>query len=246
MIEPYRRLATQTARARIMLAVRRSRGLVAQGMAEVRSFGRFLPANREISMAEATTSIANRNIELKARVRDDFAAANSAVQYLQAQLLGEVWQRDVYFFCADPKNKREPGRLKLRGESVDGQEWHWSFIWYERQNARKSRPSDYLIAPVHVDDAVPLVAALDQAWGKFAEVDKHRKIYLHGNIRIHLDTVVNLGRFVEFEAVLTPDEPPTFAHDNLKRLANLFQIEDSDLIESSYGDMMRDEYLRFR
>ena len=85
---------------------------------------------------------------------------------------------------------------------------------------------------------------LDAAWGKYAEVDKHRTLYLYQNVRIHLDEVVNLGRFIEFEAVIQLEDEQQLAHENLKRLMNLFQIEDGDLVELSYGDIMRNEIYR--
>jgi adenylate cyclase, class 2 len=188
-----------------------------------------------------------RNVELKARVRNDFTAAHAAIQYLPAAYQGELWQRDVYFYCADKKDQ-DPGRVKLRGESLDGQNWDWKLVWYARANSRKSKASDYRIAPIGVPDPVALADALDAAWGKYAEVDKHRVLYLYQNIRIHLDEVVNLGRFIEFEAMigLEEEQQPAqqLAHDTLKRLMNLFQIEDGDLVEISYGDMMRNEVYR--
>lgn len=193
-----------------------------------------------------------RNIELKARVRNDFTAAHAAIQYLPAAYQGELWQRDVYFYCADKTDKKDKdkdqtpplSRVKLRGESLDGQNWDWKFIWYARASQRKSKPSDYRIAPVIVPDPVALAETLDAAWGKYAEVDKHRTLYLYQNIRIHLDEVVNLGRFIEFEAMLEREDDQQLAHDNLKRLMNLFQIEDGDLVENSYGDIMRNEIYR--
>jgi predicted adenylyl cyclase CyaB len=184
-----------------------------------------------------------RNIELKARVRNDFTAAHAAIQYLPAAYQGEIWQRDVYFYCAEKKDQ-EQGRVKLRGESFDGQNWDWKFVWYARANSRKSKASDYRIAPVVVPDPVALAETLDAAWGKYAEVDKHRILYIYQNVRIHLDEVVNLGRFIEFEAMIQLEDEQQLAHDNLKRLMNLFQIEDGDLVELSYGDMMRNEVYR--
>jgi predicted adenylyl cyclase CyaB len=185
-----------------------------------------------------------RNIELKARVRNDFTAAHAAIQYLPAACQGELWQRDVYFYCADKKGQEHGDRLKLRGESLDGQNWDWKFVWYSRPNTRKSKASDYRIAPVVVPDPVALAETLDAAWGKYAEVDKHRILYVYQNIRIHLDEVVNLGRFIEFEAMIQLEDEQQLAHDNLKRLMNLFQIEDGDLVELSYGDIMRNEIYR--
>jgi adenylate cyclase class 2 len=187
----------------------------------------------------------NRNIELKARVRTDFGAIQQALQYLGASYAADLWQRDVYFHCAEVKDQ-DPGRLKLRGESPDGQQWQWWMIWYRRADRRTPRPSDYLMAPLLVPDPVALVQTLDAAWQKYAEVDKHRQVWWHQNIRIHLDEVVNLDRFVEFEAVVNTEEEQQAAHHELERLKNLFQIDNSDLVDVSYGDLIRSQVERIR
>lgn len=193
-------------------------------------------------MVVTTTS---RNIELKARVRTDFGAIQQALQYLPANFAGDLWQRDIYFHCAEVKDQ-EPGRLKLRGESPDGQQWQWWMIWYRRADRRTPRASDYLMAPLFVPDPVSLVQTLDAAWQKYAEVDKHRQVWWYQNIRIHLDEVVNLDRFVEFEAVVSSEEEQQAAHHELERLKNLFQLDNSDLVDVSYGDLMRNQVARIR
>jgi adenylate cyclase class IV len=203
------------------------------------------PKNSDAEAAMLVAMGMGRNIELKARVRNDFTAAHAAIQYLPAAYQGEVWQRDVYFYCADRKDQESPSRIKLRGESLDGQNWEWQFIWYARANSRKSKASDYRIAPIIVPDPVALAETLDAAWGKYAEVDKHRLVYIYQDrVRIHLDEVVSLGRFIEFEAMIQGEDEQQPAHDHLKRLMNLFQVEDGDLVEISYGDMIRNEIYR--
>jgi predicted adenylyl cyclase CyaB len=46
-----------------------------------------------------------------------------------------------------------------------------------------------------------MTAALTDALGVRAVVEKERRLLLLGNVRIHLDRVARLGAFVEFEAV---------------------------------------------
>jgi adenylate cyclase class 2 len=69
-------------------------------------------------------------------------------------------------------------------------------------------------------------------------VEKQREIYLHHNVRIHLDRVAGLGDFLEFEAVMGPDDTPSGAQAMLDRLTRHFQIAESDLVSASYSDLL--------
>jgi adenylate cyclase class IV len=201
------------------------------------------------------TAPVNRNVELKARIRTDFSAIHAALQYLGAEFGGTLAQQDIYFHCAEVKDL-DPSRLKLRGESTDGENWQWWMIWYRRPDRRAPRPSDYRIAPIGIPDSdslLALVETLDAAWQRYAVVNKHRQLFwfrdrehLGITVRIHLDEVVNLDRFVEFEAIVTSEEEQAEAHKSLERLKNLFQIDSSDLVEVSYGDLMRSQVERIR
>lgn len=203
------------------------------------SLGCVLRVRRGVSLGVFMPSTgSNQNIELKARIPKDLGTVYASLQYLQATLSAEVWQRDVYFFCAEEEG--QVPRLKLRGESPDAREWDWSLIWYSRPNQRASRRSVYRIAQLGpVPDPVALAETLAAAWGNYSQVDKRRQVFWYQNVRIHVDEVVSLGRFVEFEAVVANEGEERAAHEMLKRLKDLFQIQDSDLIDVSYGDAMK-------
>lgn len=167
-----------------------------------------------------------RNIELKAHC-DDLTAAAAAVAALAPppRDAGAVQQIDTYFFC--PR-----GRLKLR-EIVGHRS---EMIWYDRSDRAKSRASDYHLAPVA--DPAALRVALAAGLGVRGTVAKHRRLLLWHNVRIHLDTVEQLGRFVEFEAVMTPAESEPLAHERLATLCRVIGIPPADYCDTSYAEML--------
>ena len=80
--------------------------------------------------------------------------------------------------------------------------------------------------------------ALAMTLGIRSRVEKHREIYLHQNVRIHLDRVIGLGEFLEFEAVLGSEHREAESQRLIDRLRRKFQIHDDDLLEASYGEMV--------
>src|SRR5579872_5198277 len=152
---------------------------------------------RMSSLSSEGEPIPRRNLERKARC-DDLAAARVALRELGARSEGVQEQTDTFFHA-------RAGRLKLR--RIEGQPA--VLIWYDRPDAVTVRPSAYYLVPV--SDAALLRAALAAGLGVRGEVRKRREVWHWHNVRIHLDEVAGLGRFVEFEAVLTgaADEAPS-------------------------------------
>ena len=131
-------------------------------------------------------------------------------------------QQDTYFNVPE-------GRLKLRRESDRAQ-----LIAYERDDLSAPRQSLYRIAAV--TNATEIEAALAAVLGVQVEVSKQRRLFLLGDTRIHLDLVVDLGSFIELEAVAGRDDPSVFDAE-LSRLRRSFQIGEDDLIGESYADI---------
>jgi len=169
-----------------------------------------------------------RNIELKARC-PDLAAARSMAKNIGATPPGAERQRDTYF-------RTPQGRLKLRCRQPDGAAACAELIWYRRSNEPNARGSDYLLTLV--EDADQLRAMLAAALSVRAEVVKHRTIYLHDNVRIHLDEVLDLGTFIEFEAIVNMDCDDAAARAKLDRLIPVFGIEPKQVIGESYVDLL--------
>ncbi|HUY91482.1 MAG TPA: class IV adenylate cyclase [Pirellulales bacterium] len=175
-------------------------------------------------MASASPQQPRRNIELKARIASVDAARPIAAR-LATATLGVERQTDAYFAGAR-------GRLKLR----ERQGLPAQLVWYARADGEQAKPSDYLL--VDVTDAAALKQALAAAYGVLVVVDKQREIYLHENVRIHLDRVEGLGDFLEFEAVLAPDEEDAAGYVKLAALSREFAIEPPHLVASSYSDLL--------
>src|SRR5690606_16655918 len=70
-------------------------------------------------------------------------------------------------------------------------------------------------------------------------VDKIRKIYFIDNVKFHLDTVKDLGTFIEVEAI---DDSNSVTGDRLKeqcdKYFDLFELTVKDMIEKSYCDLL--------
>jgi adenylate cyclase, class 2 len=58
------------------------------------------------------------------------------------------------------------------------------------------------------------------------------------NVRIHLDEVEGLGAFLEFEAVMPDGIPDSSGQSQLHKLMRDFSINEEDLIEDSYCNML--------
>lgn len=174
-------------------------------------------------------SIANppqprRNVELKARDRDP-PRSLAKCEALGAEDQGELIQRDTYFNVAT-------GRLKLREEK--GAASH--LISYVRADELRERLSRYRI--VEIDDAEGLKAALSESLGTRVVVSKRRRLFLWGDVRIHLDRVEGLGDFLEFEAVAPERSDLADERQKVRNLQEIFAIRSEDLIDRSYSDLM--------
>jgi adenylate cyclase class 2 len=166
-----------------------------------------------------------RNIELKAA---DPTPARSieACRALNAEDRGTIWQRDSYF--AVPF-----GGLKLREEDPGGPH----LVQFERPDEPQQRESRYRI--VEVDDAQTLLAALTAAIGLTIVVTKRRHLFLWRDVRIHLDTVEELGTFIELEAVAPPDSDLSHEHALISELRRSFAITDERLLAVGYAHQLQ-------
>jgi adenylate cyclase class IV len=69
-------------------------------------------------------------------------------------------------------------------------------------------------------------------------VVKTRVLYLVDQTRVHLDSVVGLGDFLELEVVLRPDQSPAEGHAIAADLMRRLEIRDTDLLATAYADML--------
>lgn len=169
-------------------------------------------------------SVPCRNVELKAI---DRAPENSreVCTRLGAANRGTLLQRDTYFNVLS-------GGLKLRQESPGAPH----LIQFEREDLPEARPSNYRI--VEVADGDTCLAALSAALGVGVVVEKKRQLFLWRGVRIHLDEVVGLGRFIELEAVAPPESDLEREHALVAELRSAFAITDDRLRPHGYAHLL--------
>ncbi len=168
----------------------------------------------------------NRNIEVKARVAcpEKTRAMLEALSDTPCQVLN---QEDTFF-------RTGSGRLKLRVTPAHDAE----LIYYERPDLAELRESRYV--RYRVADPVLLQRMLSAALGVEGVVRKRRLLYLIGQTRLHLDTVGDLGTFLEIEVVLTPGQEADDGHRIAHELAGHLQIAADDIVPCAYVDLLRD------
>jgi predicted adenylyl cyclase CyaB len=165
-----------------------------------------------------------RNLELKARC-PDLEAVVAKVGQLGARDAGLEVQTDTYFHVAS-------GRLKLR--EIEGKPA--VLIGYARPDQVGARLSKYHLVPV--PDALAMKVLLADTLGVRSVVSKRRRIWLWQNVRIHLDEVMGLGSFVEFEAVIRSPEEEIAAPGQIGHLRQFLSIELADHVAESYVDLL--------
>ena len=162
------------------------------------------------------------NVELKARF-PDHRRAGEILDSIGASYEGTERQVDTYF-------RASRGRLKIReirGEPAE-------LIFYERIESGERRDCTYFLH--RFDDPENLRLLLEAGLGSWARVEKTRKVYRYQNVKINLDDVKGLGRFIEFEAAAEGD--PESADRIVKELVEKFEIAPGQVVLESYSDLL--------
>ncbi len=167
-----------------------------------------------------------QNIDFKAELRD-LAAARKQCERLGAQRIGALEQIDTYFKLAD-------GRLKRREARGEPTEW----IHYHRSDDVSPRLSNYSIL---TDEQAR------RRWGthslrEWLVVRKSRELWMLDNVRIHLDVVEKLGRFIEFEAMVSAQHAPKACRKRVDELRQAFAPILGEAVGPSYSDLMEMEF----
>lgn len=163
------------------------------------------------------------NIEIKARC-EDVQRTEENLNALWAGPAGTFHQKDTYFQVPE-------GRLKLREIGPD--EGH--LIYYKRDDMAGPKRSDYEVA--FTSDPEAMRHMLCAVLGAWVEVEKTRQVWLWENVRIHLDEVKGLGRFIELEAV-TDEKGIEESYQRIETLMRALEIKPEQLVKGSYGDLV--------
>ncbi|GJM18854.1 MAG: adenylate cyclase [Phycisphaeraceae bacterium] len=171
-----------------------------------------------------------RNVEYKAELRDhDLARAICA--RLGARHVVTMRQTDTYYRVAN-------GRLKKR-ESViiepDGPiEEPTEIIYYHRAN--KSEPKVSTFTCYSEDEAREHFGTRElPIW---LAVRKTRSLWMLGPTRIHLDTVEDLGTFIEFESMISKSHTQARAREANETLRAALAPLLGEPIACSYSDLL--------
>ena len=164
------------------------------------------------------------NVEIKAR-SNNVNKVREILKNKGADFKGIDHQIDTYFVVPN-------GRLKLREGNIENY-----LIHYERVEDKNSKTSKVTLSEVKENSNIKNV--LLKALKLLAIVDKKREIYFIDNVKFHIDEVENLGSFIEIEAI---DPDGLFGIEKITEQCafykNLFEVQESDLIDCSYSDLV--------
>lgn len=168
------------------------------------------------------------NFEFKARLRDE-SVVRRALKRLRARYLGEDHQIDTYFKVAR-------GRLKVREGKIEN-----ALIFYNRTNAACARQSN--VEMMLLPRLNSMKKILRRVLEVRAVVNKRREIYFVGTVKVHVDRVRGLGRFVEVEAISRSGDIAQ-ARRLASKFRKLFCIPTADIVGKSYSDLVKEKLRR--
>ncbi|NUO78915.1 class IV adenylate cyclase [candidate division KSB1 bacterium] len=186
------------------------------------------------------------NFEFKARL-EDTRTVQAEMARRHAEIISIMLHTDTYFHVSKGRLKlREIAFLPVPNAKSALPPPHSELIFYLRSDDASVRRSDYLITPVAHADSMRVL--LDSACGTRVAVKKRRVLYLLGyerspydpkapHIRVHLDTVEQLGSFVEVEAVMGEGITPELAQREAQSLLHEFGVREQ-LLNESYVDLL--------
>ncbi|MEL6719193.1 MAG: class IV adenylate cyclase [Bacteroidota bacterium] len=164
------------------------------------------------------------NIEIKARCHHP-EKIKALLAAKNADFKGVDHQIDTYYEIPN-------GRLKLRAGNIEN-----TLIHYERSD--QAGPKQSNVALYKNEAGSTLGDVLKKALNILVVVDKKRGIYFIDNVKFHVDEVQGLGSFVEIEAIdVDGSLGVEYLQMQCKRYIDYLGIENQDLIEQSYSDLL--------
>jgi predicted adenylyl cyclase CyaB len=165
-----------------------------------------------------------RNYEIKTRIRNTDQIRKLSESYFRGKKFLRYTERqeDIYY-------RVKNGRLKLRIiNSSSG-----TLIFYKRGNKTGKRISDYLLSPV--SEPAELSKILGMLFKETVRVKKKREIFRTDEIRIHIDSVSGLGKYLEFEVIFNSFKKAVVV---MKGLIEHFGLDEKNFIKGSYSDLL--------
>lgn len=164
-----------------------------------------------------------KNVEIKAHTTDKFSIKEKLLKMTGSIEPTILMQKDVFY-------NFKYGRLKLRNIN----NVHNELIFYIRNNQKEPKKSSYFRIKVFFPSIANLI--LKNIFGVRGVVSKSRELYMFENVRIHLDSVINLGDFIEFEYLVDGNNSEELGYVKLDYLLQELNIERINLCSESYID----------
>ncbi len=176
-----------------------------------------------------------KNLEFKAQCQslDSFYPRLTDLNATHSETVHQV---DTYFYMPVEKSNMmsETGEPRLKLREIDEMTEAW-LIYYERPNHDASRYSQYQLSKIA--DPSTLKVVLTAALGIKTVVKKRRELWMFNNTRIHLDTVANLGQFVELETVFQ-GQTETEARNEHQHVKIVLRLDTTTPVAVSYSDLI--------
>tara|TARA_R110002073_G_scaffold239285_1_gene400703 strand:- start:235136 stop:235693 length:558 start_codon:yes stop_codon:yes gene_type:complete len=171
-----------------------------------------------------------KNFELKAELRDP-NLARLICQKIGASKVIKLRQTDVYYNVARGRLKK---RTSVAVDRAVGSPEPIEYIFYERENRTDAKVSEYHIY-THIQVQERFGQAPLPVW---LEVEKNRELYLYNSVRIHIDDVIDLGWYFEFEILVDKDTDMEQAKELATQLKSTFLPALGEPIATSYSDLL--------
>ena len=160
------------------------------------------------------------NLELKIKVKN-LKEFKKKLKQIRAEYKGILNQKDIYY-------KTQAGLLKLRRENK-----LYQLIKYNRNESGENRWSNFEILKIKGANIEKYFADIFEVE---TIVEKRRYLYLFRGTRIHLDSVKNLGGFLELETLVNKGESD--ARKRFDEIINLLSLDKTQEIRTSYRNLM--------
>ncbi|KAJ0170001.1 hypothetical protein K1T71_014607 [Dendrolimus kikuchii] len=170
-----------------------------------------------------------RNVEIKAKIKD-YKEICKLAEELSGGPPTIINQDDTFY-------KVNHGRLKLRVYRDKSA----TLVRYDREDNGEPNLCEYELlnfSKEESDKPKLLDEMLRKCCGTRGRVIKERKLFMVGQTRIHIDTVKDLGHYMELEVVLDDSQSLEDGQKIAKELQNKLQVRDEDLIHCAYVDLL--------
>uniref|UniRef100_A0AC34FQG6 CYTH domain-containing protein n=1 Tax=Panagrolaimus sp. ES5 TaxID=591445 RepID=A0AC34FQG6_9BILA len=173
-----------------------------------------------------------RNIELKAILRNFDATVAQAQRFCFGQT-PQILKQFVSYFVS------HNGRISLR-EFLEPESTHADLLFYEipEVNDESEGPKVSTFVTTEILDVKNLKETLQLSMGVRGSLKKTRYLFIHEQIRIHLDRVEDLGDFIEIEVRLDETQETLDGYRTAEYFMTQLGIPKEDFIEGAYIDKL--------